>query len=62
MKWNVVATKEQVEKTIIALKSKNIEAEFVATGAEAKKRLFDILPEGAEVMSMTSVTLDTIGV
>lgn len=62
MEWNVVATKEQVEKTIIALKSKNIEAEFVATGAEAKKRLFDILPEGAEVMSMTSVTLDTIGV
>ena len=61
MKWNTLATKESVEKTIASLKANGIEAMFVENGVEAKKKAFEIIPKGAEVMNMTSVTLDTIG-
>ena len=61
-KWNQLASQEIVNKTIEALKANGIDAKFVATGEDAKKEVFSIIPEGAEVMNMTSVTLDTIGV
>ncbi|KKU68551.1 MAG: hypothetical protein UX89_C0003G0053 [Parcubacteria group bacterium GW2011_GWA2_47_16] len=61
MKWNTLATKDSVEKTIAALKRNGIEAVFVKDGAEAKKKTLEMIPAGAEVMNMTSVTLDTIG-
>lgn len=32
----------------------------VKDGEEAKERVLDILPKGAEVMGMSSTTLDTI--
>jgi len=61
MKWNTLATKESVEKTIAALRLNGIEAVFVKDREEAKKKVLSIIPKGAEVMNMTSVTLDTIG-
>lgn len=61
-KWNKLADREAINKTIEALKANGIDAQFVETGDEAAKILFEILPQGAEVMNMTSVTLDTIGV
>lgn len=61
MKWNTLAKKESVEKTIKALKQNGIEAEFVADGEAAKQKALSLIGEGAEVMNMTSVTLDTIG-
>lgn len=61
-KWNTLADKETVAHTIDALKANGINAEFVSTGIEAKKRVFEIIPDGAEVMTMSSVTLDTLGI
>ena len=61
MNWNTLATKQSVEKTIAALKANGIEAVFVNDGAEAKKKALEMIPKGTEVMNMTSVTLDTIG-
>lgn len=61
-KWNQLASKESVDKTIKALAANGIEAKFVETGEMAKKEVLSLIPEGAEVMNMTSVTLDTIGV
>ena len=61
-KWNKLADKESIDKTIEALKANGIDAKFVETGSEAKKKILEILPEGSEVMNMTSVTLDAIGV
>ena len=61
MKWNTLATKQQIEKTIAALKANGIDALFVASGADAKKKVLETIPKGAEVMNKTSVTLDTIG-
>ena len=59
--WNTLATKEAVEKTILALKKNGITAVFVKNGEEAKQKVLSLIPTGAEVMNMTSVTLDTIG-
>lgn len=61
MSFNTVATKKSVDNTIIALKANGIEAVFVGSGEEAKKKALEIIPAGAEVMNMTSVTLDAIG-
>lgn len=61
-KWAKLADRQTVDKTIEALKASGIDAQFVETGEEAKKKVFEMLPQGAEVMDMTSVTLDTIGI
>lgn len=60
-KWNQLADQQSINKTIQALKANGIEALFVESGEEAKKKVLEMIPQGAEVMNMTSVTLDTIG-
>ena len=62
MDWNKLADKKTVDKVIEALKANNIDAKFVETGQQAKEEVFKIIPEGAEVMTMSSVTLDTLGI
>lgn len=61
-KWNQLASKETIDKTIEALMANGIDAKFVKTGDEAKKEVFSLIPEGAEVMTMSSVTVDTLGI
>lgn len=61
-KWKTLASKESIDKTIESLKANNIDAKFVDSSEEAKKLVLSIVPEGAEVMTMSSVTLDTIGI
>lgn len=60
-KWNKLANKESIDKATQALKANGIEAVFVETAEEAKKEVLARIPEGSEVMTMTSVTLDTLG-
>ena len=61
-KWNQLADRETVERTIASLKVNRMEAYFVETAEEAKRKVFELVPEGAEVMDMSSVTLDTISI
>src|SRR5258708_27931610 len=61
-KYSKLAEMQTIEKTISALKENGIDAIVVENGTEAKKKVFEILPDGAEVMNMTSVTLDTLGI
>lgn len=61
MDYTKLASPERIKKTIENLKANGIEAFFVQTGQEAKDRVLELIPEGAEVMNMTSVTVDTIG-
>ncbi len=61
-KWNQLASKESIDKTIEALKANGIDAKFVETGEQAKEEVFKMIPEGAEVMTMSSVTIDTLGI
>jgi hypothetical protein len=53
---------DRVEDIAAALRSHNIEAIVVETGAAAKDVVLDIIPEGAVVHSGKSKTLEDIGV
>lgn len=59
--WNILPDMKIIEKTIKALKQNGFEAIAVGAGAEAKQKFLEIIPQGAEVMNMTSVTLETLG-
>src|SRR5690349_17304394 len=60
--WNTLADQAIVDKTIESLKANNINAVSVQSGEEAKQKVLELIPQGSEVMTMTSVTLQTIGV
>ncbi len=61
MEYTKIASQESINKTIEALKNHNIKAQYVSTGAEAKELVLKMVPKGAEVMTMTSVTYQTLG-
>lgn len=60
-KWDQLAKKETIDKAIAALKINGIDARFVGNKEEAKRLVLEFIPEGSEVMTMTSTTLETIG-
>jgi L-lactate utilization protein LutC len=59
--WKNLASKESIERTLKALKANGIEASLAANAAEAKQKVLAMLPAGAEVFTMTSITLETTG-
>ncbi|MGB3019947.1 lactate utilization protein [Candidatus Roizmanbacteria bacterium] len=61
MKYTHPVSEEVVNKTIEALTKNGISAELVQTAEEAKNKLLSLIPEGAEVMTMTSITLEEAG-
>lgn len=60
--FSQLADKETIDKTIKALAANGIDARFVETGEQAKEEVFKIIPQGVEVMTMSSVTLDILGI
>ena len=60
--WNKLADRNTVERTISALKTNGIEAYFVENKEAAKAKVLKLLLKGAEVMNMSSVTLNTISI
>ncbi len=62
MSCNTLPSQEIIEKTIQNLKTNGIDALVVEKGEDAKKKVFELLPKDAEVMNMSSVTLDTLGI
>ena len=52
-----LASQESINKTKDALIKNGIDVLVVENGAEAKEKCLQIIPEGAEVMTMTSETL-----
>lgn len=60
--WDKVVTDAEIKKTIEALGANGMEAMVVDDKEEAKQKVLELVPEGAEVMTMTSVTLNTIGI
>jgi len=51
-----------IQKTAEALKKNGISVIVVETEEEAKKKVLELLPQGSEVMNMTSMTLEAINV
>ena len=57
-----LASDEQIERTVQALKSNGIDALVAENAEEAKRMFFERVPEGAEVFLGASVTLETLGI
>src|SRR6266511_5212363 len=57
-----LASNEQIERTAKALEANGIHTLTAENGEEAEKMVFDLLPEGAEVFTATSQTLETLGI
>lgn len=58
----ILAEEKAIQNAAKALKENGMEAFVVDSGLEAKKKVLEIIPENSEVMTMTSVTLDSIGI
>ena len=56
------ASDETIERTAEALRAKGYAVHVAENGDEARKVIFDLLPEGAEVGQGASTTLEQIGV
>jgi len=61
-KFAVLASDDQIERTIEALDANNIHTIVTENGADAKKKLFEMIPADAEIFTSSSVTLNTLGV
>lgn len=57
-----LATTESLVKTSKALEANGISVCICDNGQEAKAKVLELIPKGAEVMSMTSRTLDQVGI
>jgi L-lactate utilization protein LutB len=62
MKWEELADDATVERVARALEKRGMEVFIVGSGEEARKKVFELIPEGSEVMESSSITLNTIGV
>lgn len=59
--WSKLPDKQTIDKTIKTLKANGIEAQFVEKGEDAKREILSLIPKGAEVMTMSSMTLSEVG-
>jgi len=59
--YNRLASETVIERTVTALKERNIETFVVENRQEALRKLIELVPEGAEVMTGGSTTLEEIG-
>ncbi len=56
------ATYEQIQRVVKALEANNIRTYLCQNSHDARLRVLELLPPGAEVFTATSKTLDSIGV
>jgi len=60
--WTELPDQKTLEKTSKSLKANGIEVWIVENGEEAKKKVLELLPKGASIMTMTSATLNSINI
>lgn len=61
MEYTTLASEDSLKKTIESLKTHGIDAVIVENRDAAREAVLGIIPKGAEVMTMSSTTLDEIG-
>ncbi|MCL5746684.1 MAG: lactate utilization protein [Patescibacteria group bacterium] len=62
MDWNKLADDNTIEETKNAFNSNGFNVVVVKNSEEAKNKVLELVPKGAEVMAMTSVTLNVTGI
>jgi L-lactate utilization protein LutC len=60
--FSQLATDESINIAKETLSKNGINVLVVENGTEAKEKVLQLIPEGAEVMNMSSVTVDTTGI
>lgn len=60
--YNTPVSQESIDKAVAALKTNGIESVVAKDGADAWIKVQELIPKGAQVMTMTSITLDTLGI
>lgn len=60
-KWTTLPDKKIIDLTLSHLQGNGFNPIFVETSDQAKGKVLELLPKGAEVMTMTSITLSTLG-
>ncbi|MFA6530100.1 MAG: LUD domain-containing protein [Candidatus Micrarchaeia archaeon] len=60
-KWEQLADENRVNKVMSALRANGIDSYFVKDRGDARKKVLELIPAGAEVMTMSSTTLDQLG-
>lgn len=59
--WTQIPKDAILDATVAQLNEHGFNTVIVNTGEEAKQKALELIPQGAEVMTMTSVTTSTIG-
>lgn len=60
--WNQLPDNETIKRSMEALKANGMNVYLVENSTQAKEKVLEILPANAQVMNMTSVTLDSVSV
>ncbi len=60
LKYETIPKENVLENTAAILKANGINAIILENSQQAKHKVLEMIPKGAEVMNMTSMTLDTI--
>ncbi len=59
--WNNLADDAAIQKTATALEANGIKVFVANSGQEAKAKVLELIPQGSEVMTMSSQTLVALG-
>lgn len=59
--YNSLPDQATIDTTLKALQANGFNPVFVPTKEEAKEKALSLIPKGSEVMTMTSITLETLG-
>lgn len=62
MEWDKLASDGVIEKTSEELRKRGFEVILVENKEEARKKVLELVPKGAEVMHVSSTTLGEIGI
>lgn len=62
MKWDQLADEKKLERTVLALEQRGINVVVAEHKQDAFQKALGLIPRGAEVMDLTSTTLDQLGI
>jgi hypothetical protein len=62
IKWDQLADESSIKKTVESLRANGMDAVVVENSKQAKEKVLEMMPSGAEVMNMTSMTLDATSI
>ncbi len=61
-KWDQLASEGALKKTIRSLENNGFSVQVVENGLEARKKVLSFIPDNAQILNMTSMTLEQTGI